>query len=265
MVLQGNIIKMKTLFSKPVKYYLKLSGHEIFMNDLIGEQIEIRYLNQIHCIVCGNKTKTSFGQGFCYPCFISAPEAAPCILKPELCEAHLGRSRDPEWAENNCLTEHYVYLAVTAGMKVGVTRASQIPTRWIDQGAVKAIKFAKTPNRYTAGVIEKELSKHISDKTVWQKMLKNEIDYNIDLRVEKYRLLEHIEEKSGSFSIPDDEIFEITYPGKNNNETIKSIDFEKTNQYFGLLSGIKGQYLIFKDGRVVNIRKYNGYQFEFVF
>ncbi len=265
MIIEGNIIKMRTLLSSPVNYYLQFSGNEIYMNDLIGKKIRLKSLNQIHCISCGNKTAKSFGQGFCYPCFISVPEAAPCILKPELCEAHLGIARDLEWSKNNCLTDHYVYLAITASIKVGVTRASQIPNRWIDQGAVKAIKFAKTPNRYLAGVIEKELMKYISDKTAWQKMLKNEIDSNIDLLKEKHQLKNSISKKYQEYYMYDEDITEIEFPVMYYPVKIKSIDIDKIIEFQDVLIGIKGQYLIFKDGDVINIRKYNGYKCELSF
>jgi hypothetical protein len=253
------------MLTNPVSYYFCLSNEEIFMNDLIGKKIGIKYLEKINCIICGNKTDKSFGQGFCYPCYISAPEAAPCILKPELCEAHMGISRDPEWAKLNCLTDHYVYLALTAGLKVGVTRSSQVPTRWIDQGAVKAVKFAKTPNRYIAGTIETRLAKFIPDKTAWQKMLKNEIDLSVDLLDEKHKLKKHLFHNQEQFFSHDDELIEINYPCSQYPEKVKSIDIEKSNEYQGILTGIKGQYLIFGDGSVINIRKYNGYKLELSF
>ena len=175
------LLKMRTELKYSVNYFLSGSNEEIFMNGLIGKEFEIVWQEKIECVACGNSTKKSFAQGHCYPCFISVPETAPCILRPELCEAHKGIARDIEWSQKNCLTDHYVYLALTSGLKVGVTRSSQIPARWMDQGAIKAIKLAKTPNRYTSGMIETQLKKHISDRTSWQKMLKNGVNTEIDL------------------------------------------------------------------------------------
>jgi hypothetical protein len=261
MIYIGNLIKMESLHTNPVIYTLSFSGVKVAMNELIGETISLSYLNEINCIRCGKKTKKSFGQGYCYPCFISAPETSPCILKPELCEAHLGISRDMEWSKEHCLTDHYVYLAITAGIKVGVTRCSQIPTRWIDQGAVKAIKFAKTPNRHLAGRIELILANYISDKTPWQKMLKNDIDLSIDLIDRKKNLHRHLTDDLSMFFLSDDdEILDINYPVDSYPQNVKSIDLDKTIDFSGLMTGIKGQYLLFADGSVINIRKYNGYK-----
>ena len=135
------------------------------------------------------KIKKTYMQGYCYPCFIESPKTSECILKPELCRAHEGEARDMEWAKEHCLQNQYVYLSLTSNLKVGVTRYTQIPTRWIDQGAHEALIFAKTPNRYTAGVIEKILSQHISDRTYWRRMLLGEYP-NLDLIDEKKKLSE---------------------------------------------------------------------------
>src|SRR5680860_390816 len=152
----------------------------------------MNFTGKINCISCGKKTKTSFGQGFCYNCLQTAPEASESIMRPELSKAHLGIARDMEWAEKHDLIEHIVYLAVSSEVKVGVTRIHQIPTRWIDQGASSAIKLATTPNRHISGIIEVLLKKHFTDKTNWRTMLKNEIAQNINLLDEKnkvYQLL----------------------------------------------------------------------------
>jgi len=255
-----NLLKMRAELSSPVNYFLSLKNEELFVNNLIDQKISLKWSGEINCVKCGNKTNKSFAQGYCYPCFVSAPETAPCILQPELCEAHLGIARDIEWSEKNCLTDHYVYLAVSSGVKVGVTRASQVPTRWIDQGAVKAIKFAKTPNRHLAGLIEKDLKKYMSDKTSWQKMLKNDIDFNADLISEKGKASELLRSDLNQYNTDDKEIYEITYPVKSYPVKIKSINLEKTPDFSGILTGIKGQYLIFEGGFVINIRKYGGYK-----
>lgn len=261
----GNLLKMRTQLKNPVEYFLSLSGEEIFVNELIGRKIRLKWVEKINCISCGNNTNKSFAQGFCYPCFISVPEAAPCILRPELCEAQNGIARDIEWSEKNCLTDHYVYLSLTSGVKVGVTRASQIPTRWIDQGAVKAIRLAKTPNRYTAGLIETDLKKHMADKTSWQRMLKNEVNFDIDLKNEKYRVKELMKEDKIDYFDSDDLITEINYPVEKYPSKVKSINLEKIQQFEKTLKGIKGQYLIFDDESVINIRKYNGYKVKLNF
>ena len=161
------------------------------VNDLIGKQITISFANRITCVGCGKDTKKSFAQGYCYPCFISVPQTEECVLRPELCKAHEGIARDMEYARDNCLVDQYVYLALSGGLKVGVTRYHQIPNRWVDQGATKAIKLLVAKNRFTAGLIEVALKKIMADKTNWRKMLMGNDD-DIPLTGEKHKALEFL-------------------------------------------------------------------------
>lgn len=232
------------------------------MNPLIGKQIAMSFEGAIFCKSCGKKTKKSFMGGFCYTCFTNAPEAAPCIIRPELCEAHLGKGRDVEWEARNHNQPHFVYLAATDVIKVGVTRATQIPTRWIDQGASSAIRLAETPNRYTAGMIEVALKDLFTDKTNWRKMLKNEIDSSIDLETTKWELEEQLPEDISQYFSEDDSIITIDYPVNEYPEKIKSIGFDKAPLIEGKLMGIKGQYLLLDNNRVINMRKHTGYEIE---
>lgn len=257
---EGNLLKMNTELAETVQYRLPIGSEQVFMNDLLGKEIKLSFLNEINCISCSAVTNKSFGQGYCYKCFITVPETSECVLKPELCEAHLGKARDMEWAENHCLTDHFVYLAVSSGLKVGVTRATQVPTRWIDQGAWKAIKLALTPNRNLAGQIEVELKNYFSDKTSWQKMLKNDIDTSIDLEEAKQNAWEYLSPELQEFVIDDDEITQITYPVLSYPEKVKSLSFDKSGTVEGILTGIKGQYLILDESLVLNIRKHTGYK-----
>ena len=261
--MEGTLSKMQSILAEPVKYTLPLGQLHINMNELIGKKISFQFTGDIYCKSCGAKTKKSFNQGFCYKCFLTAPEAAECILRPELCQAHLGIARDMAWSEKNCLIDHYVYLAVSSGLKVGVTRSTQIPTRWIDQGAAKAIKLAVAPNRHIAGVIEVALKPYLSDKTGWQKMLKNQQPTNIELEEEKQRAWELLDQELQEFITEDDEITEITYPVLQYPAKVKSINFDKTPEFKAKLTGIKGQYLIFERGYVLNIRKHTGYYIKF--
>ncbi|MBT5424779.1 MAG: DUF2797 domain-containing protein, partial [Bacteroidetes bacterium] len=153
MEISGNLIKLESQPDEIVQYFAKLGGEKVLLNELIGKTVSLKYLHEINCIACGAKTKSSFFQGYCFPCFSTLPETDTCIMQPETCRAHEGISRDMSWSESHCLTSHIVYLALTSTTKIGVTRESQIPTRWIDQGAWKAIKLARTPNRHTAGLI----------------------------------------------------------------------------------------------------------------
>ena len=258
MEIAGTISKMRTMLDSPVSYTLGFGNEEVEMNPLIGKDIKLSFGGDIFCISCGKKTKKSFAQGFCYPCFISAPEAAECIIRPELCRAHEGEGRDIEWEKANHLQEHFVYLAVSSGLKVGVTRSTQIPTRWIDQGASSAILLAEVPNRYLAGCIEVALKEHVSDKTNWQQMLKNEIA-DVDLEEEKSRMEDLLPRDLQDYIADSDEITRITYPVEKFPLKIKSIGFDKQPEITGILEGIKGQYLYLDYDRVLNIRKHTGY------
>ena len=259
MQLEGNILKMRTELANHVNYFLPVGQNEIAMNDLIGKEISMIFTGQINCICCGKRTKTSFGQGFCYNCLQTAPEASESVVRPELSKAHLGIARNIEWAEKHDLIDHFVYLAVSCDVKVGVTRYHQIPTRWIDQGASAAIKIVKTPNRHIAGIVEVFLKKHYTDKTDWRGMLKNENMVSFNLLQEKQKVYSLLPAELKKYFEPDNEIIEIEYPVISFPKNIKSVGFDKTPKVEGILTGIKGQYLIFQDDSVLNIRKHNGY------
>jgi hypothetical protein len=256
---KGQVRKMHSKLEDEVKYQLPLSGELVDMNALIGRKILMKFDGEILCIACGKQTKKSFGQGFCYNCFISAPESAECIIRPELCRAHLGEGRDPEWEEKHHNRPHYVYLALSSAIKVGITRDDQIPTRWIDQGASSGIIVAKTPNRYLSGMLEVALKSEFTDKTNWRKMLKNEVLEDVDLEETKWELEQVLPRDLREYMLEDDEIIDINYPVLKYPEKVKSVSFEKLAEIGGTLAGIKGQYLIFDDETVINMRKHTGF------
>lgn len=265
MNLSGNISKMRSEFAQPVRYFLPVGNDEIAMNELIGKSIRMNFAGQINCIACGKKTKTSFNQGFCYACLQTAPEASETVMRPELSKAHLGIARDMDWAREHDLIEHVVYLAVSSEMKVGVTRHHQIPTRWIDQGASRAIELCRTPNRHIAGIVEVWLKKYFTDKTNWQAMLKNQLAQQINLSEEKKNALQLLTPELQRYYSDNDTIWEINYPVQEFPEKITSLSFDKTAEISGILKGIKGQYLLFDQGKVINIRKHNGYWIDIQF
>lgn len=260
----GVLDKMRTMFVNPVQYTLELGSDKIPVNELIGKNIQLRWTGRIICTVCGRKTNKSFGEGMCYDCFANAPENAECIIRPELCEAHLGKGRDPEWEKRNHMQPHYVYLALTNSVKVGVTRGDQIPTRWIDQGAHKGIILAETPYRQLAGAIEVVLKEHLTDKTNWQKMLKNEPPLVNDLVAEKNRIIELLPEQFRQYRSSNDEILELVYPVLQYPVKVTSLSFEKMPAIEMKLQGIRGQYFIFENGNVINIRGKSGYEVELI-
>ena len=260
--MKGTLSKMPVKYADPVQYFLKLEEEPVLVNDWIGKTVKLSYTGNIYCINCGRKTSKSFNQGFCFPCFRDAPQNAECIIRPELCRAHLGEGRDPEWEEKHHNQPHVVYLAISSVPKVGVTRATNVPSRWIDQGAWKAVKLAETPNRYQAGMIETDLKQYFSDKTPWQRMLKNELADEVEVLETKNKMQELMEDKYNEFDSSDDEIYEMKYPVIEFPKKVKSHNLDKEPTLEGKLMGIKGQYWIFEGGIVINIRKYGGYEVE---
>tara|TARA_Y100000590_G_C15663378_1_gene993538 strand:+ start:167 stop:970 length:804 start_codon:yes stop_codon:yes gene_type:complete len=254
----GQISKLSSVLANPVKYKFIIGNHKININDFIGYKINVIFNGDIYCISCNAKIKKTFMQGYCYPCFINSPMTSECILRPHLCEAQDGISRNMEWSKQHCLDDHYVYLSITSNLKVGVTRKTQIPTRWIDQGAHYAIKFCKTPNRYLAGCVEIEIAKYISDRTQWRKMLKGEFE-KINLLNKKKELLDMLPDNLKKYISNNNDIINISYPIYKNLSKVKSINLDKTPEISGKITGIKGQYIMIDNEYVLNVRKYTGY------
>lgn len=260
----GPLSKMKTNLAETVGYYLEIGDDFVFMNELIGKELTLRYSGQITCH-CGDLVTGVFRMNFCKNCFFTKPEAGDAILRPEESKAHLGEEdRDLEWEKKYQLQPHLVYLANSAGLKVGVTREQQRPTRWMDQGATAAIVLAQTENRYQAGAIEVALKEHMSDKTPWQKMVKGE-DPEIDLLAEKENASKLVPEEFKSFISSDNSITEITYPIQEYPIKAKSVNLEKVEEIQGKLVGIRGQYLLFSSGAVMNVRSHEGRHVELIF
>ncbi|QQS52598.1 MAG: DUF2797 domain-containing protein [Bacteroidota bacterium] len=259
----GNLQKMRTEPGKPVNYYLSLGDKEICMNDFLGKPIQLKYLGEINCIRCGRKTAKSFSQGYCYPCFISSPETEECVLHPELCRAHEGIARDMDYAQSHCLIDQFVYLADTGDIKVGVTRSTQLPTRWIDQGATQAMVLARTPNRFLAGQIEVALKQYLPDKTNWRKMLQGLSKAEYSLAEVKSQVIEKLDSSFEPYLVWENELIEIDYPVLDYPQKVASLDLEKSPQIEGILTGIKGQYLMFDQRSVLNVRKFGGYRVMF--
>jgi hypothetical protein len=259
----GNLGKMAVAHTDPITYDLVFSDGTVRINDHLGQRIRLKFDGIINCVNCGKVTKKAFGEGYCYPCFISAPSNAECVIRPELCEGHLGKGRDPEWELAKHVQPHTVYLALTSGVKVGVTRDANIPDRWIDQGAWKVIRLAATPYRRIAGEIEVFLKDYVTDKTNWQRMLKNEMDESADLLEEKNSLLNELPEELGQYYAENDEILVFNYPVLKYPTKVNSLNFDKAPIVEGDLVGIRGQYLLLDNGQALNIRRFSGYRVDF--
>ena len=257
MQFKGILTKMLTEYISPIQYYLELNNDFININQLIDKHIEFSF-EGYQCLTCG-KDKKIFRQGNCYDCFYKSANVGEWIINPELSKAHLGiEDRNLDYEKKIQLQAHIVYLALSSNVKVGVTRKPQIPTRWIDQGATKAIAIMETPNRYLAGITEVALKQYVSDKTSWQKMLKNDVS-EVDLLVEKEKLYQYIPEETKSYFLnTNTDIYLMNFPVLQYPIKVKSKRLDKNPIISGKLKGIKGQYLIFEDGSVFNIRNNEG-------
>jgi hypothetical protein len=267
-VASGAVRKMKTLLADPVQYTMLLGEQEIPLNQYLGQRLQLDYLGLIHCTHCGRKTSKSFNQGYCYPCFKRLAQCDSCIVSPEKCHFAAGTCREPEWGETHCMIDHIVYLANTSGLKVGITRGSQVPTRWMDQGATQAQPIFRVDTRLHSGLVETVFKNHIADKTNWRAMLKGAAE-DRDLDQARQRLMTDcaadIDALRQQFGIQAITILEaheptlIRYPVLEYPTKVTSFNLDKNPVAGGILLGIKGQYLIF-DAGVINMRKYGGYQ-----
>jgi hypothetical protein len=258
---EGNILKMKTLLEDVVQYKLPIGHEEIEMNKFIGQRIKLSFNGQINCIATGEKIKKSYNQGYSYKAFMTLARCDLCIVKPELCHYHKGTCREPKWGEENCFQPHIIYLAISSGVKVGITREKQVPTRWMDQGAIKALPILKVESRRDAGMIETAMKEQVSDRTNWRKMLQDSTPEKVeDLVAIREGLFESYADLIDDYNGEDidENIVEINYPVESYPQKITSLGFDKNPEIQGELQGIKGQYLIFDTG-VVNIRKHQGY------
>lgn len=270
----GNLRKMPV---KPgedgqaAQYSLLIGDKKIPLNPLLGTHISLEYTGIINCVNCGRKTKKSFNQGHCFPCMKKLASCDSCIVKPELCHYHEGTCREPEWGKANCMSPHIVYLANSSGLKVGITRKNQVPTRWLDQGATQALPIFEVPTRRLAGLVEVGLAKHVADKTDWRKMLKGTAD-KLDLAVKAEELLGAAPEALEDLPLEagqaiqrleaTDADWDFEFPVEQHPDKVKSMTFDKLDKVEGILQGIKGQYLILDTG-VINIRRHGGYEVTF--
>ena len=265
--LNGALRKMEASLEEPVQYRLPVGDDFLPMNQLIGSKLTLEYQGAINCCHCGRKTRKSYSQGFCYPCFTKLPQCDSCIMSPEKCHYHKGTCRDSAWGEQFCMTDHIVYLANSSGLKVGITRASQVPTRWIDQGASQALPFVRVSSRLQSGLLEVLFKEFVNDRTNWRAMLKGPAD-PLDLKTAASDLLEMnrsrieaLQDEHGIQAIQpltEADAVDIRFPVESYPTKVTSLSFDKTPLVEGVLEGIKGQYLILDTG-VINIRKHTSY------
>lgn len=266
---RGSLSKMAVSLQAPVvQYSFRLDDTQVPVNPMIGQRLRLEYLGAIHCSHCGKRTKTSFSQGYCYPCMTKLAQCDVCIMAPEKCHYDAGTCREPSWGEQFCMTDHIVYLANSSGIKVGITRATQLPTRWLDQGASQALPIMRVATRQQSGLVEDVLRSQVPDRTNWRALLKGDAEV-LDLPAIREQIFEAcadgLRELQGRFGLqaiqplPDAEVVQMNYPVEAYPKKIVSFNLDKDPVAEGTLLGIKGQYLIFDTG-VINIRKYTAYQ-----
>ena len=259
---EGVLTKMQTENGSPIQYYLVFKNDFLHVNQLLDKQLSIKFVGY-ECLNC-RLNKEIYRLGFCRQCFFDIPQAADWIIRPELSKAHLGiEDRDLDYEKKVQLKPHIVYLANSSNVKVGVTRKTQVPTRWIDQGAHEAIEILEVPNRYLAGIAEVALKEHVGDKTNWRTMLKNEIE-DVDLVEWRDKLKQYVPEEAMPYFLESNAETNLEFPVLKYPIKLKSLNLKKTPQYAGVLKGIKGQYLIFEDDTVFNVRSNEGLVVELV-
>ncbi|NKI30573.1 DUF2797 domain-containing protein [Croceivirga thetidis] len=257
MLFEGVLRKMTTEYRSPIQYFLILEDDVLNLNQALNRKLKIEFI-KYQCLGTG-KNEPIYRQGFCRSYFFESAQAGEWIMKPELSKAHLDiEDRDLEYEKRVQLQPHIVYLANSSNVKVGVTRKTQVPTRWIDQGAHEALEIVEVPNRYLAGITEVALKEHVSDKTSWQKMLKNDVE-DVDLAEWRSKLKAYIPDEAAEYFIDSKTETNLEFPVLQYPEKVKSLNLEKTRSFEGVLKGIKGQYLIFEDQTVFNVRGHEGY------
>ncbi|MDR5899721.1 DUF2797 domain-containing protein [Halomonas vilamensis] len=251
----------------PVNYALRAGEQQFALNDKLGQPLTLEWSGAIACTHCGRATKKSFAQGYCYPCFKRLAQCDTCIMKPETCHFFQGTCREPEWAKQHCFQPHVVYLANSSGVKVGITRKTQMPTRWLDQGAIQALPILEVDTRQQAGFVEVLFKEEVSDRTNWRAMLKGEVE-PLDLKAERDRLFTQLESglnqlkaEHGDEAIRplEGSAYTFTYPVSEFPRKVVSHNFDKNPRVEGVLQGLKGQYLLLDTG-VINLRKFTGYE-----
>ena len=270
---QGCLSKMAAALpghqEQPVVYHLRAGEHRVALNERIGEPLSLRWTGAIACTHCGRATKKSFAQGHCYPCFKRLAQCDTCIMKPETCHFFQGTCREPEWGERHCFQPHIVYLANSSGLKVGITRKTQMPTRWLDQGAIQALPILEVDTRQQSGFVEMLFKEQVADRTNWRAILKGDVE-TMDLSAERDRLLtlladglHQLRETHGADAIRllEQPAQHFHYPVSVFPKKVVSHNFDKQPLVEGVLQGVKGQYLILDSG-VINLRKFTGYEIQ---
>jgi hypothetical protein len=265
----GVLAKLSVEASSPAAYVMSLENQAIDMNALIGSNIEICFTGHITCCHCGVETRRSYGGGHCYACFKTLASCDLCVVSPDRCHFFEGTCREPDWGESFCMQPHLVYLANSAGLKVGITKPSQVPVRWLDQGASQALIILRTATRQQAGLVEAALAQTVRDRTDWRALVAGEARA-VDLDAARGQLarqasaaLTALDRRyPGALQPADDEVARVfSYPVSRYPRQFERFTLDTAATVRGRLVGIKGQYLLFDTG-VFNVRQHTSYHVQ---
>ena len=231
------------------------------MNERIGARLTLRFDGHKSCVLCGRSVRKLYNQGACYPCLTTRPETDGCIVRPHECHFFEPDNpcRDEEFAFSRCFQPHVLYVALTSGPKVGITRQTQVPIRWMDQGATEAIIVARMGSRREIGLAEHALAREFADRTDWRRMLRGEAT-GVSLSAFADQVSARLTELGLGAPLPssEQEHHRFSYPSSGAPDPLVSLKLDKTPELEGELLGIKGQYLLFDTG-VINLRSHSGF------
>jgi len=266
---RGALGHMQSAAAAPVRYALDVGGTSIPLNDLLGRDVTLRFVGRITCRYCGATTRKSYGDGYCYDCFKTLARCDLCVVSPDRCHYAAGTCREPDWGNAFCMQPHFVYLANSAGPKVGITRPQNVPMRWLDQGATQGVLVMRTQTRHQAGCVEAALARYVGDRTDWRGLIGRDAP-----RIDLPALLVQLRDRAklelaaldGRFpgaldwiASPTPQRFDYPVTSYDGAATVLSLIVDVA--IGGTLLGIKGQYLLFDTG-VLNVRRFTSYHVE---
>lgn len=270
---EGTLQKLSVQWGEPARYELLLSAPETIgsgsgtaapgldVNALLGRVLDIEYLEHIACCHCGRRTRKSFAQGYCYPCFRSLARCDLCVVSPDRCHYAAGTCREPEWGESFCMQPHLVYLANSTGPKVGITRRGAERGRWLDQGATQGLVIMEAPTRHLAGLAEVAVGRYLTDRTDWRALVRGDAE-PVDLPL----LRDRLRRLDADDPLVDDQVrwapdyapLALSYPILRYPSRIRRFRLERDRRVRATLVGVKGQFLLFDQG-VLNVRQHTGF------
>ena len=265
----GALHGLRITLAEPVDYALQLGESVVPLNPLLGSFVRIRFDSRIDCRYCGQTTRKSYGAGYCYPCFKALARCDLCVVSPVRCHYAAGTCREPAWGEAFCMQPHVVYVANSAGAKVGITKPENLPGRWLDQGATQACVVMRTQSRHQAGCVEAVLSRHTSDRTDWRALIARDAP-PLDLRqlITQLRTAARAELAALASRFPGaldwvdaPMVQRFSYPVTSYTSPLRALSLVRRTELGGRLLGVKGQYLMFDSG-VFNVRKHSSYHVE---